>query len=134
MSLLDFVAVDHVGIAVYSPDSPLTELLGLPDSMREMPSGVAIGRLGPGMRIELVTAARAGSPIERFLERRGPGLHHLALQVKPPLAAVLERLKAAELTWAGKIEPGSDGRLTVFLHPSGTGGVLIELVEGPRPT
>lgn len=134
MSVLDFLAVDHVGIAVSSPDSPLTELLGRPDSLREMPSGVSIGRLGPDTRIELVTAARAGSPIERFLERRGPGLHHLALQVDPPLAAVLAGLEAAGLAWAGEIVPGSDGRLTVFLHPSGTGGVLIELVEGPPPT
>ncbi len=134
MSRLPFSEIDHVGIAVASPESPLAELIGRPAAMTEMPSGVAVGRFGPGARLELVTPSRAGSPIERFLERRGPGLHHIALRVDEPLADVLERLAADGIDPVGAIEPGSDGRPSVFLHPSGTGGVLIELVEGPRPT
>jgi len=132
-SLLPFSALDHVGIAVASPDSPLTELLGDPATLKEMPSGVTVGRFGPDTRLELVAPTRIDSPIERFLERRGPGLHHIALQVDEPLAAVLERLEAAGVNAVGPIEPASDGRPSLFLHPSGTDGVLIELVEGPRP-
>jgi methylmalonyl-CoA epimerase len=132
-NLLPFSELDHVGVAVASPDSPLTELLGRPPALEEMPSGVTVGRFGPDSRLELVAPTRTGSPIERVLERRGPGLHHIALRVDEPLAAVLERLEAAGVRAVGPIEPASDGRPSLFLHPSGTDGVLIELVEGPRP-
>lgn len=127
------VALDHVGIAADAPENPLTELLGGPLSLREMPSGVAVGRFGPETMLELVTAARPGSPVERFLERRGPGLHHIGLRVDEPLAELLPRLEAAGYQAVGAIEPASDGRPSLFLHPSTTGGVLVELVEGPRP-
>ena len=98
-----------------------------------MPSGVSIARIGPGEQIELVEASRPGSPIERFLERRGPGLHHVAFRVDEALGDILERLREDGIEPVGEIEPASDGRPSVFLHPSSTGGVLVELVEGPRP-
>jgi methylmalonyl-CoA/ethylmalonyl-CoA epimerase len=98
-----------------------------------MPSGVAISRFGPGAAVELVTPARPGSPIEGFLAQRGPGLHHIAFQVDEPLAAVLEQLRAEGIEAVGEIVPSSDGRPSVFLHPKTTGGILVELVEGPRP-
>jgi methylmalonyl-CoA/ethylmalonyl-CoA epimerase len=81
----------------------------------------------------MVEPVRPGSPVERFLERRGPGLHHVAFRVDEPLAAVLARLRKLGIEPVGEIEPSSDGRPSVFLHPSTTGGVLVELVEGPRP-
>lgn len=132
---LPAVALDHVGIAVSAAaDSPLARVLGAQElQLTEMPSGVAVGRLGPDEQLELVEAARPGSPIERFLERRGPGLHHVAFRVDEPLAGVLVRLREEGIEPAGEIEPASDGRPSVFLHPSSTGGVLVELVEGPRP-
>ena len=98
-----------------------------------MPSGVAVGRFGPCHMLELVAPASAGSPVERFLERRGPGLHHLALRVDEPLAEVVARLGELGIEAVGAVEPSSDGRPSIFLHPSTTGGVLVELVEGPRP-
>jgi methylmalonyl-CoA/ethylmalonyl-CoA epimerase len=129
------VALDHVGIAVTSAeDSPLVRALGAePLTLTRMPSGVAIARFGPAERLELVAPGAAGNPIERFLEKRGPGLHHVALQVDEPLARVLELLRAVGIEPTGAIEPASDGRPSLFLHPSTTGGVLVELVEGPRP-
>ncbi len=132
---LPAVALDHVGIATPSASgNRLSQALGAGDlPLVEMPSGVAIARFGPGDQLELVTPARAGSPIERFLERRGPGLHHVAFQVDRPLASVLEGLRSAGIEATGAIEPSSDGRASVFLHPSTTGGVLVELLEGPRP-
>ena len=127
------IALDHIGIAVESVDTPLTALLGSPPSLTEMPSGVAVGRFGPGAALELVTAARPGSPVERFLERRGPGIHHVGLRVDEPLAELLPQLEASGFRIAGEIAPASDGRPSLFLHPETTGGVLIELIEGPRP-
>jgi methylmalonyl-CoA/ethylmalonyl-CoA epimerase len=130
---LPAVALDHVGIAVESfEESPLVRALGGAGSSTEMVSGVAVSRFGPGAQLELVAPARPGSPIERFLERRGPGLHHVAFRVDEPLASVLERLREDGVEAVGPIEPSSDGRPSVFLHPSSTGGVLVELVEGPR--
>jgi catechol 2,3-dioxygenase-like lactoylglutathione lyase family enzyme len=132
--LLAVVALDHVGIASDSGEPELTRLVGGPPTdMREMPSGVGVGRFGPGEQLELVMALRPGSPIERFLERRGPGLHHLALRVDEPLTTLLPRLEAAGAEPIGAIAPSSDGRPSLFLHPASTGGVLVELVEGPRP-
>jgi methylmalonyl-CoA/ethylmalonyl-CoA epimerase len=125
-------ALDHVGIVAPSPgDHPLVSLLGVGVlHLTEMRSGVAIARFGPEDRVELVTPARPGSPVERFLERRGPGLHHVAFQVDEPLEILLEALREARIEPIGSIEPASDGRPSLFLHPSALGGVLVELVEG----
>jgi methylmalonyl-CoA epimerase len=129
--LLGAAELDHVGIAAASGEFVLAALLGEPaPRLEEMPSGVAVGRFGPDRRLELVTASRPGSPIERFLERRGPGLHHIALSVDEPLEALLPRLADAGIEVIGEIAPSSDGRPSVFLHPSSTGGVLVELVQG----
>jgi methylmalonyl-CoA epimerase len=134
MRVLTVLELDHVGIAVESAaGQPLLAALGENPELTAMPSGVAVGRFGPAERLELVESARAGSPVARFLERRGPGLHHVALRVDEPLEAVLEHLREHGIEAAGDVEPSSDGRPSVFLHPSTTGGVLVELVEGPRP-
>ena len=132
MPPLPAVALDHVGIAAATARShPLANALGAGElALRQMPSGVAIARFGPGDQLELVTPAGEGNPVERFLEQRGPGLHHVALQVAPPLAAVLERLSQAGVQVIGVIEPSADGRPSAFLHPRTTGGMLVELVEG----
>jgi methylmalonyl-CoA/ethylmalonyl-CoA epimerase len=130
--LLEAVAFDHVGIAAAEHSSGLTRLLGVAAvGARTMPSGVAVGRFGPGAALELVQPARPGSPVERFLARRGPGLHHLALRVDEPLSELLPKLAAAGFPIIGGVEPSSDRRPSVFIHPDGTGGVLVELVEGP---
>jgi methylmalonyl-CoA epimerase len=133
VTVLAPTAVDHVGIAASTPDSPLTDLFGPTGPVIEMPSGVGVCRFGPNDTLELVVPVRPGSPIERFLERRGPGLHHIALRVDEPLADAVERLESAGFHVIGEVELSADGRPSLFLHPSGTGGVLIELVEGPRP-
>ena len=134
--LLHALELDHVGIAASGvAELPLARVLDAdPADLVEMPSGVAVGRFGPQERLELVTPARPGSPVERFLERRGPGLHHVALRVDEPLAEVLSRLREQGIEPVGAIEPSSDGRPCVFLHPGSTGGVLVELVQGTRPT
>jgi methylmalonyl-CoA epimerase len=66
--------------------------------------------------------------IARFLEKHGPGLHHVALRV-PDLDAVIRRLQAAGARLLGKPQRGAGGHLYVFVHPSDTGGVLWELIQ-----
>ena len=67
--------------------------------------------------------------LERFLERRGPGLHHICLEVAD-LAAALGELKAAGVRLIDEAaRPGAHGHLTAFVHPSATGGLLVELCQ-----
>jgi methylmalonyl-CoA epimerase len=132
---LPVVGVDHVGIAAPDPDSPLVTLLGghgMTELGRAMPSGVTVARFGPEAALELVWPGRPGTPIDGFLERRGPGLHHVALRIDEPLAELLERLLERGIEVIGGVEVSSDGRPCLFLHPRSTGGVLVELVQGPR--
>jgi methylmalonyl-CoA epimerase len=133
-ALLPALAVDHVGIAAPDPDSPLARLLGADPAAagREMPSGVTVARFGPADGLELVWPGRQGTPVDGFLERRGPGLHHVALRVERPLAELRDELLAAGLELIGDVDVSSDGRPCLFVHPRSTGGVLVELVEGPR--
>ena len=80
-------------------------------------------------RIELLEATAADSPISKFLARRGPGIHHVAFKVDDIRAALADlKSKGARLI---DEEPrtGAGGCLVAFIHPSSTGGVLIELVE-----
>jgi len=133
--LLPTVALDHVGIAAEHSSTALTSALdGGSLAGRQMPSGVAVGRFGPHQALELVWPARPRSPIEGFLARRGPGLHHVALRVDAELEALRARLAAAGLEVIGnRVEPSADGRPCLFLHPRCMGGVLTELVQGaPR--
>jgi methylmalonyl-CoA epimerase len=80
-------------------------------------------------RIELVEPAAPDSPVSRFLEKRGPGLHHLAYRVVD-LERALAALKAAGLRLIDENpRPGAHGTRIAFLHPSAANGVLTELVE-----
>jgi methylmalonyl-CoA/ethylmalonyl-CoA epimerase len=134
VDVLAVVAVDHVGLAAGGSATPLTRLLGAALQGQAMPSGVTVARFGPADALELVWPGRPGTPVDGFLERRGPGLHHVALRVDEDLGAVQPALRAAGLAFAGPgVERSSDGRPCLFLHPKSTGGVLVELVQGPRP-
>ena len=80
-------------------------------------------------RIELLEATCDDSPISRFLEKRGPGIHHIAVRVDDIRAALTHlKQKGARLI---DEEPrrGAGGCLVAFVHPSSTGGVLLELVQ-----
>jgi len=83
-------------------------------------------------RLELVEPASDDSPVSRFLEKRGGGLHHLAYEVDD-CAAAIERLLAAGVRMIDEEpRPGSHGTTIAFVHPRSTGGVLSELVEAPK--
>jgi LAO/AO transport system kinase len=126
--------IDHLGIAVRSIDSALgfyANQLGMTVGSRETVAQekvkVAMLPVG-GPRIELLEATQADSVIGRFVERRGEGLHHVALRV-PDLAAVVARLAAAGARILNEPRRGAGGHEYVFVHPSSTGGVLLELIQ-----
>ncbi|HEX6940124.1 MAG TPA: methylmalonyl-CoA epimerase [Longimicrobiales bacterium] len=127
--------LDHVAIAVASIEEALptfellTEAGGSPRERVES-QGVDVVFVGTGIgRLELLEPISPDSPVARHLEKRGPGLHHLAYRVRD-LEATLARLAAAGVRLIDeRPRPGAHGRLVAFLHPRSTGGVLIELVQ-----
>jgi methylmalonyl-CoA/ethylmalonyl-CoA epimerase len=126
--------LDHVAIAVESiaDARPLFEsLLGADGSLVEQveAQGVAVAFVGTGSgRLELLEPVTPDSAVRRFLDRRGPGLHHIAYRV-PDLDAALARLAADGIELIDRTpRPGAGGHRVAFLHPRSTGGVLIELV------
>jgi LAO/AO transport system kinase len=126
--------IDHLGIAVRSLDQALKFYegqLGLSVSVRETVAqekvNVAMLPLGEP-RIELLEPAGPDSVIAKFLETRGEGLHHVAVRV-PDLQATLERLHSAGARILNEPRPGAGGHLYTFVHPSSTGGVLLELIQ-----
>lgn len=130
--------LDHVAIAVPSLANalPIFELVtGAPGSPIEAvpEQGVNIAFLGSGpTRLELIEPARPDTGVARFVAKRGPGLHHIALRV-PDLAAALDALAARGTPLIDRVpRQGAHGRIA-FLHPSAAQGVLIELVEAPPP-
>jgi len=79
-------------------------------------------------RIELLEPTETDSVIGKFLDKRGEGLHHIAIRV-PNLDASVERLRASGVRLLNEPRAGAGGHLYVFVHPSSTGGVLIELIQ-----
>jgi methylmalonyl-CoA epimerase len=82
-----------------------------------------------GARVELLEATEGDSTIAKFIEKRGPGLHHVAMRVSD-LTAVTERLEKAGARLLGEPRKGAGGHTYVFVHPESTGGVLWELIQG----
>jgi LAO/AO transport system kinase len=128
------VRIDHLGIAVRSLDQALKFYeghLGLGVSMRETVAqekvNVAMLPLGEP-RIELLEPAGPDSVIAKFLQTRGEGLHHVALRV-PNLQAAVDRLRSSGARILNEPRPGAGGHLYTFVHPSSTGGVLLELIQ-----
>ncbi len=127
-------SIDHLGVAVRSLEAALEfyqKLLGLPVALRETVEHerVKVAMLPAGeSRIELLEATGADSVIAKFIEKRGEGLHHVAVRV-PDLAATVERLKSSGARLLSDPRRGAGGRLYVFVHPSSTGGVLLELIQ-----
>jgi methylmalonyl-CoA epimerase len=128
--------IDHLGVAVKSLAAARTfyENLGLAVVGEETVEGeqVRLAMVPVGeSRIELLEATSPESAIARFIAKRGEGLHHVALRVTD-LAATVERLKKSGTRLISEdIKVGAGGHLYVFVHPSSTGGVLLELCEDP---
>jgi LAO/AO transport system kinase len=126
--------IDHLGIAVRSIEEALpfyTDQIGLPILSRETVDHekVHVAMLPAGdARIELLEPTTSDSIMARYLEKQGPGLHHVAMKV-PDLTATVARLKAAGIRLLNEPRTGAGGHIYVFIHPSNTGGVLWELIQ-----
>ena len=125
--------IAHIGIAVRSLDAILPfyrDILGMPEAPLDDADGARIaGVAAGGSLVELLQAQAADSPIAKFVDTKGPGIHHLCFSVDD-LDATLARAKAAGITLIDE-QPriGAEGKRIAFLHPKSTGGVLIELSE-----
>jgi methylmalonyl-CoA epimerase len=131
---LDHAALDHIGVAVNSIEeahSFYRELgmhIARVETIVAEKTKVAMLPLGEA-RIELLEPTDPDSAVGRFLAKRGPGLHHICLRVSD-LAGTVARLKASGAGVINEVPAiGADGHSYVFIHPSSTGGMLVELVE-----
>ena len=133
-----FGRIDHIGVAVDDLDGAVklySESFGMREQHRETIEAFDVEavllEVGEG-HVELLKPLSGESGIGKFLERNGPGLHHVAYQTSD-IDSALEQVKAAGLDLIDK-EPrtGIRGSRVAFLHPKSTGGVLTELVEAPE--
>ena len=129
--------IDHIGIAtngIAAAAGFWRNALGLAlGEIEEVPEQkVRVCMLPVGeSRVELLEPMSPDSPISKFLEKRGPGIHHIAIAVND-IRSALNELKAKGAKLIDE-EPrtGAGGCLVAFVHPSSTGGVLLELVQNP---
>jgi methylmalonyl-CoA epimerase len=127
--------LDHIGIAVRDVDAALAfyrDALGLDV---ETPEDVATQRVRArhirvgGAKLELLEATASDSAIAKYVEKRGPGLHHITLRVED-IRAALEQLKVRGVRLVDSVpRPGAEGALVAFIHPSAAHGVLVELKQ-----
>ena len=126
--------IDHIGIAVKSlaAAKSIYEKLGLSISPEETveQEQVRLVMVPVGeSRLELLEATSEDSTIAKFIAKRGEGLHHVCLKV-PDLSGAVKRLKKDGVRLVSEeIKTGAGGHKYIFVHPSGTGGVLLELVQ-----
>jgi methylmalonyl-CoA/ethylmalonyl-CoA epimerase len=130
--------LDHVGIAVGNLDEALAfyrDALGLEvEAPEDVPSQrVRIRFIPAGQgQLELLEPLAPDSPVARFLARRGPGLHHVALLVDD-IHAALDELKRRGVRLIDETpRPGAGGALIAFIHPAAADGVLVELKQKVR--
>ncbi|WP_316747957.1 methylmalonyl-CoA epimerase [Pedobacter gandavensis] len=127
--------IEHIGIAVKDLDLSCglyEKLLNTACYKKEevVSEGVHTAFFQTGVnKIELLSASREDSPIAKFLEKKGEGIHHIAFEVEDILAE-MERLKSEGFVLLNE-QPklGADHKLVCFVHPKGTNGVLVELCQ-----
>ena len=131
--MTDLPRIAHVGIAVPDLDAALAfyrDVLGLAPHPPEQADGAAIVSLPFGeSEVELLAPLTADGPIAKFLDRRGPGIHHVCYRV-PDLDAALAACRSAGYRLIDDTPRiGAGGRRIAFLHPKATAGILLELTE-----
>ena len=130
------VGIDHVGICVADLDEAgraWSELLGSPVVDREdvlpQKTAAAFVRMQEPAAVELICPLPGNAGLDKFLARRGAGMHHVAFAVTD-IEAALARLSAAGVRLIDeRPRPGAGGHMVAFLHPAAMGGTLVELVE-----
>ena len=129
--------IDHIAIAVNDVEESAKvyqEALGVDNVEFETVESegvkVAIIHL-ENSRIELMQPTNDTSPIKKFLDKKGQGLHHLALETDN-IEGEVERMEGCGIQFLGKIRPGSAGTKVTFIHPKSLHGVLTELCSHPK--
>lgn len=127
--------IEHIGIAVKNLEASnqlFEKIFGKPHYKTETveSEGVSTSFFLTGEnKIELLEATRPDSPIAKFIEKKGEGIHHIAFDVED-IRAEMTRLKNEGFVLLNEEpKPGADNKLVCFLHPKGTNGVLIELCQ-----
>ena len=127
--------IEHIGIAVKNIENSndlFSKLFGKPHYKMEIveSEGVKTSFFKVGRnKIELLEATNKESPIARFIEKKGEGIHHIAFEVSD-IESEVERLKnEGFIVLNDKPKKGADNKLVVFLHPKSTNGVLVELCQ-----
>ena len=127
--------IEHIGIAVNSLEVSnlvFEKLFGVPAYKSELVESEGVKTSffmnGPN-KIELLEATNSESPIAKFLEKKGEGIHHIAFDVED-IVSEIARLKAEGFVVLNEVpKKGADNKLVAFLHPKTTNGVLIELCQ-----
>ena len=129
--------IDHIAIAVNDVEESAKvyqKALGIDEIEFETVESegvkVAIIPMENG-RIELMQPTKDDSPIKKFLDKKGPGLHHLALETDN-IEGEVERMEGCGVQFLGMIRPGSAGTKVTFIHPKSLEGVLAELCSHPE--
>jgi len=129
--------IDHIAIAVNDVEESAKvyqEALGIDEIEFETIESegvkVAILHLENG-RIELMQPTNDTSPIKKFLEKKGQGLHHMALETDN-IDGEVSRMESCGIQFLGKVRPGSAGTKVTFIHPKSLFGVLAELCSHPK--
>ena len=129
--------IDHIAIAVTDVEESAKvyqEALGVHNIEFETVESegvkIAIIHLENG-RIELMQPTNDASPIKKFLDKKGPGLHHMALETNN-IESEVSRMEGCGIQFLGKIRPGSAGTKVTFIHPKSLHGVLTELCSHPK--
>ena len=132
---MEVTRIDQIAIAVEDLDETLAlyeRAFGLTPEYREVvdSDGVEEAMINVnGVYIQLLQATRENSPVAKYLAKRGPGLHHLGFGVES-VSEALDHLREEDVALIDEEpRPGGGGHTVAFVHPKGTGGVLVELVE-----
>ena len=129
--------IDHIAIAVNDVEESAKvyqQALGVDsvefETIESEGVKVAIIELENG-RIELMQPTNDSSPIKKFLDKKGQGLHHMALETDN-IEGEVERMEGCGIQFLGKVRPGSAGTKVTFIHPKSLNGVLTELCSHPN--
>ena len=129
--------IDHIAIAVNNVEESAKvyqKALGINkiefETVESEGVKVAIIPMENG-RIELIQPTKDDSPIKNFLDKKGPGLHHMALETDN-IEGEVERMEGCGVQFLGKVRPGSAGTKVTFIHPKSLEGVLAELCSHPE--
>ena len=129
--------IDHIAIAVNDVEASAKiyqKALGIDEIEFETVESegvkVAILPMENG-RIELIQPTNDESPIKKFLDKKGQGLHHMALETDN-IEGEVERMAGCGVQFLGKVRPGSAGTKVTFIHPKSLDGVLAELCSHPK--